>query len=240
MWQNVNNWWTQGRYIGVLLYNHFNFSVTMKFVKIKGWGDKKKIGVEHTRRDEVGKLCESISIQCDHVDLWQWSAKGKVTQFCHMPCRLYSPLNSLVLSLCFIPSIGICSAMYGPSRSGLKLRFWNLLKENWLCIDGISGEKYWIANWMLCCMINFLKCWKCILITLVAFKCVLQLNLESSLIALPKVIWITGLVPFVRWQILFSSNLLIVCLRLLLCWGWYWLKNAADTYILVSCKAARL
>lgn len=102
--------------------------------------------------------------------------------------------------------------------------------------------KYWIANWMLHCMINFLKCCKCILIMLVPFKCVLQLNPQSFCIAFPylQIIWSNRTSSSCQVADTVRIEPVIVCFRLLLCWGGYRRKNAADTYILVSPKAARL
>lgn len=91
-------------------------------------------------------------------------------------------------------------------------------------------------------MINFLKCCECILITLVPFKCVLQLNSQSFCVAIPSLKVISSYRISSSCQVadIVRIEPLIVCLRLLLCRVAIDRKSAADTYILVSLKAARL
>ena len=170
-----------------------------------------------------GTTCVSLSQGCVARCNGGWGlGKGRPW----VPRRLHSPwLLWALLSAHFASSwsTGIYSALAGSSLSALKLWYWTLLKENCLCPDRISGEKYWIASWTLCCMINFLKCCKYILIMLVAFKRVLQLNSQSFSIAFPylKAIWINRISSFCQVaDIVLTEPPLTLCFGLLLCWGW--------------------
>ena len=188
-WWNVN-WWTQVKGIfGISLCSHFSFSVTIKFVKMLKVDVKKRIGkCGGYKMRKVAWLWRAVSVGCHQVCLWQSLGQGRHEELSGTtkPFFTVASLNSLCFHFAPPWSIGICSAMYDPSFSGLKLQYWSLLKENCLCTDRRSGGKYWIANWGLRCMINFLKCCKCILITLVPFKCVLQLNSQSFCVAFPS------------------------------------------------------
>lgn len=119
MWQNVDNWC---KLYYISLYNHLNFSVTVKFVKIK------KIGLERWNRQAL-KVCLSTVWSRVFVT---GSGGGRVrvlsrTMDPSSPC-LFS--NS-VLSLCFSPEWWNLLRYVWSFFSGLKLRYWSLLKENW-------------------------------------------------------------------------------------------------------------
>lgn len=171
----------------------------------------------------------AVSAGCHQVYLWQSLGQGRHEELSctTKPFLTVASLNSLCFHFAPPWSIGICSAMYDPSFSGLKLQYWSLLKQNCLCTDRISGGKCWIANWGLRCMINFLKCCECILITLVPFKCVLQLNSQSFCIAVPSLKVISSYRISSSCQVadIVRIEPLIVCLRLLLCRGGYWQKK---------------
>lgn len=104
----------------VSLCNHFNFSVTMKFIKIKGWGGEapQKIGKCGAYKERWIRQSKSIFGQCGHVYLWQCPGKRS-----HRVCRVpetfshYGSLNSLGLSLYFLPGYWRCSFALWPEAS---------------------------------------------------------------------------------------------------------------------------